>query len=110
MINWADQRATVDEIKRHPFFLGADFSTLRNIEPPFVPNLRSITDTSYFPTDDYGNLPEQLEQVESVGAENDLAFLGCVPLSFFNSTTSQLMNDHALFRFTFKRFTGGQAP
>jgi len=59
--------------------------TLRHIEPPFVPHLQSITDTSYFPTDDLGNMPDQLERVEGVGAEKDLAFLGS----------------------TFKRFTGG---
>ncbi|KAK0239165.1 AGC/NDR protein kinase [Armillaria nabsnona] len=85
MMTWAQNRLTVTQIKTHPFFCGADWTALRNIEPPFVPHLKSITDTSYFPTDDFGNLPDQLEQVESVGAEKDLAFLG----------------------FTFKRFTGG---
>ncbi|KAG9313056.1 kinase-like domain-containing protein [Chiua virens] len=43
----------------------------------------SITDTTYFPTDELGNLPDQLEAVEQVGSDKDLAFLG----------------------FTFKRFT-----
>ncbi|KAG1773246.1 hypothetical protein EV702DRAFT_1201129 [Suillus placidus] len=58
----------------HPFFYGADWDNLRYIAPPFVP-------------DELGNLPEQLEVVEQVGSDKDLAFLG----------------------FTFKRFTGGQA-
>ena len=78
MMNWADQRLTVNQIKGHPFFYGADWNSLRHIEPPFVPHLQSITDTSYFPTDDFGNLPDQLEKVEGIGAEKDLAFLGYV--------------------------------
>ncbi|KIY49967.1 kinase-like protein [Fistulina hepatica ATCC 64428] len=87
MMTWADHRITANQIKTHPFFFGADWSLLRQIEPPFVPRLQSMTDTSYFPTDDLGNVPDQLEQAEGVSAEKDLAFLG----------------------FTFKRFTGGQS-
>jgi protein-serine/threonine kinase len=84
MMNWADQRLTVEKIKGHPFFYGADWGTLRLIEPPFVPSLRSITDTTYFPTDDYGNIPETPAQVEGVGAEKDLAFLGYVYIYSFS--------------------------
>ncbi|KAG5339458.1 hypothetical protein C0989_004144 [Termitomyces sp. Mn162] len=76
LMTWADQRLTVNQIKTHPFFYGCDWNSLRHIEPPFVPRLQSITDTSYFPTDDLGNTPDQLERVEGVGAEKDLAFLG----------------------------------
>ncbi|KAF5350198.1 hypothetical protein D9758_007829 [Tetrapyrgos nigripes] len=86
MMSWADSRLNVNQIKSHPFFFGADWSSLRQIEPPFVPRLKSATDTSYFPTDDFGNVPDDLVKVEGVGAEKDLAFLG----------------------FTFKRFTGGR--
>ena len=78
MMTWAEKRLTVNQIKAHPFFYGADWSSLRHIEPPFVPHLQSITDTSYFPTDDLGNMPDQLERVEGVGAEKDLAFIGLV--------------------------------
>ncbi|KAJ2918691.1 hypothetical protein MD484_g1786, partial [Candolleomyces efflorescens] len=85
LMNWADKRLEVKQIKNHPWFFGADWNSLRYIEPPFVPRLNSITDTSYFPTDDLGNVSNQLDTVESVSAEKDLAFLG----------------------FTFKRFTGG---
>jgi hypothetical protein len=77
-MTWADHRLTVEGIKAHPFFFGADWASLRYIDPPFVPALQSITDTSYFPTDDLGNLPDKLEStVESLGSEKDLAFLGC---------------------------------
>ncbi|PFH51768.1 hypothetical protein AMATHDRAFT_2683 [Amanita thiersii Skay4041] len=85
MMDWADKRFTVNHIKNHPFFYGADWNSIRQIEPPFVPRLQSSTDTSYFPTDDLGNVSNHLEKVEAVTPEKDLAFLG----------------------FTFKRFTGG---
>ncbi|KAG0709365.1 kinase-like protein [Suillus ampliporus] len=88
MMTWANTRLGANEIKNHPFFYGADWDNLRYIAPPFVPALSSITDTTYFPTDELGNLPDQLEVVEQVGSDKDLAFLG----------------------FTFKRFTGGQGP
>jgi hypothetical protein len=76
MMAWAESRLTVNQIKTHPFFYGADWNAIRNIDPPFVPHLQSMTDTTYFPTDDLGNMPEQLERVEAVSAEKDLAFLG----------------------------------
>ena len=74
-MTWAENRLNANQIKQHPFFYGVDWTTLRQIEPPFVPHLKSITDTSYFPTDEFGNVPDQLDQAESVGAEKDLAFL-----------------------------------
>jgi len=76
MMTWAESRLTVNQIKTHPFFYGADWNAIHRIDPPFVPRLQSITDTSYFPTDDLEDMPNQLELVESVGAEKDLAFLG----------------------------------
>ncbi|KAJ3866312.1 MAG: kinase-like domain-containing protein [Lentinula lateritia] len=75
MMTWADSRLTVNQIKSHHFFYGADWSALRHIEPPFVPHLQSSTDTAYFPTDDFGDMPDQLEQVEGISAEKDLAFI-----------------------------------
>jgi hypothetical protein len=70
MMTWADKRLTVNQIKSHPFFYGTDWSALRDSEPPFVPHLMSITDTSYFPTDDNGDVPDRLEK--------GLAFLGYI--------------------------------
>lgn len=37
-----------DEIKKHPFFTGVDWSNLRNQKAPFIPQLSGITDTSNF--------------------------------------------------------------
>jgi hypothetical protein len=70
----------VNQIKSHDFFYGADWNSIRRIEPPFVPCLQSSTDTSYFPVEDYEDIPNQVERVEAVGAEQDLAFLGYVVL------------------------------
>lgn len=40
-----------DEIKAHPWFRGIDFATLHVQTPPFVPDLKSGTDTRYFEDD-----------------------------------------------------------
>jgi hypothetical protein len=63
-------------MKNHPFFFGVDWNTIRQIDAPFVPNLRSITDTSYFPTEELDQVPEDLATGDSTGANKDLAFLG----------------------------------
>lgn len=66
----------VDQIKAHPFFYGVDWATIRQIDAPFVPHLRSITDTSYFPTDELPQVPEEPVVAEAGNASKDLAFLG----------------------------------
>ena len=104
-MTWANSRLGVNEIKNHPFFYGADWDNLRYIAPPFVPALSSITDTTYFPTDELSNLSNQLEQVEQVGSDKDLAFLGQVLSAMFALIS---LTQYILHRFTFKRFTGGQ--
>jgi protein-serine/threonine kinase len=40
-----------DEIKAHPFFRGVDWEDLRRQRAPFVPVLKSVTDTFYFPSE-----------------------------------------------------------
>ena len=67
----------VEQIKNHQFFYGVDWPTIRHIDAPFVPRLRSITDTSYFPVEDL----EQGGADEAAGTDasdssKDLAFLG----------------------------------
>ncbi|KNZ78063.1 Serine/threonine-protein kinase CBK1 [Termitomyces sp. J132] len=75
LITSADRRLTVEQIKNHPFFYGVDWSTVRQIDAPFVPHLRSITDTSYFPTDDIDQADEA-RPADTSEASKDLAFLG----------------------------------
>ena len=66
----------MDQIKHHPFFYGVDWESIRLIDAPFVPRLRSITDTSYFPTDELEQVPEEPVGVDAGGPSKDLAFLG----------------------------------
>lgn len=63
-------------MKQHPFFYGVDWNTIRHIDAPFVPHLRSITDTSYFPTDELDQAPEEIAVADEKGGNKDLAFLG----------------------------------
>ena len=75
LITSADQRLNVDQIKRHSFFYGVDWGKIRQIDSPFVPHLRSVTDTSYFPTEELDQVAE--EHVDDGNdASKDLAFLG----------------------------------
>ena len=68
----------MDHIKNHHFFYGVDWDTIRHIDAPFVPHLRSITDTSYFPTDELDQVPESVTELDSNASNKDLAFLGFV--------------------------------
>ena len=69
----------ITRIKAHPFFRGVDWNTLRKIRAPFVPNLTSITDTSYFPIEELTAVPDVVPMdTMSDGNSNakDLAFVG----------------------------------
>jgi hypothetical protein len=72
----------VEQIKKHPFFYGVDWNSIRNIEAPFIPRLRSITDTSYFPTDELDQVPDEPAGGDTTGANKELAFLGYVVLDY----------------------------
>lgn len=79
LITGQDQRLPVEHIKAHPFFYGVDWDMIRQIDAPFVPHLKSITDTSYFPTEDLENVPDQPVGGDVSGAQKELAFVGYVP-------------------------------
>ena len=88
----ADQRLGLygaDEIKAHPFFRGIDWENLRNEAAPFQPQLKSITDTKYFPSDikiDENPILEQSPgptnhvtlniKESSINRKKELAFVG----------------------------------
>jgi len=76
MITSQEHRLSVEHIRAHPFFYGVEWDTLRQIDAPFVPHLRSITDTSYFPTDELENVPDQPPGADTSPANKELAFLG----------------------------------
>ncbi|OMJ10262.1 Serine/threonine-protein kinase CBK1 [Smittium culicis] len=70
------------EIKQHQFFSGVDWVHLRShTQPPWIPKLNSITDTSHFPTDEIDQSPSMFDdQYYSEGGDDnsqrDLAFVG----------------------------------
>jgi protein-serine/threonine kinase len=76
LITSADKRLNINQIKRHPFFYGVDWETIRKIDSPFVPHLQSITDTSYFPTEELDQVTEDHAEADNSDASKDLAFLG----------------------------------
>jgi protein-serine/threonine kinase len=76
LMTWSDHRASVEEIRVHPLFDGVEWSSLRMMPAPRPPTLKSITDTSYFPTEEYADIPEVPAGVEKLDADKDLAFLG----------------------------------
>lgn len=80
LITSPDKRLTVEGLKTHSFFYGVDWAMIRQIDAPFVPHLKSIIDTSYFPTEDLENVPDQPAGADGSGANKDLAFLGYVSL------------------------------
>jgi len=78
-----------------------DWDTIRQIDAPFVPHLRSITDTSYFPTDDIEQAPAEAPVADPNGAQKDLAFLGyevCSPRRLITHTLSDILSNDSLFR------------
>lgn len=77
----------MEQMKKHHFFYGVDWDTIRRIDAPFVPSLRSITDTSYFPTDELDQVPET-PVVDANAASKDLAFLGSVRFSTADISTA----------------------
>ncbi|KIO12984.1 hypothetical protein M404DRAFT_13061 [Pisolithus tinctorius Marx 270] len=76
LITSADRRLRVDKIKSHPFFYGVNWDSIHQIDPPFVPNLRSMTDTQYFPTDEIEQNPAEIPAPDTNTPQKDLAFLG----------------------------------
>ncbi|KAI9619115.1 hypothetical protein KEM48_006394 [Puccinia striiformis f. sp. tritici PST-130] len=45
------QREGADQLKAHPWFEGINFQTIHLEKPPFIPKLKSETDTRYFEDD-----------------------------------------------------------
>ena len=91
----------VDQIKHHPFFYGVNWTIIRDIEAPFVPRLRSITDTSYFPTEELEQVPEEPAGGDTSGANKDLAFLGYVIFRKFPSFIHPLLPGFCYFLLLF---------
>ncbi|CAO3633284.1 unnamed protein product [Mucor fragilis] len=98
----SDSRLGIQEIKSHPFFYGFDWSSVRDTSTknmsPHVPQLKSITDTSYFPVEgELGSLSEihqhsyPEEQDDRSSMDDDEEF-------------DQQQKDLAFVGYTYKRF------
>jgi protein-serine/threonine kinase len=79
----SSNRLKSNEIRSHPFFRGIDWISLRRQRAPFIPQLKSITDTTYFPTEELSGVPEQVqmsgdgtESGEEANLFSSLAFVG----------------------------------
>ncbi|KAJ3237424.1 Serine/threonine-protein kinase [Chytriomyces hyalinus] len=71
-------------IQQHQFFRGLEWANLRRLRAPFIPQLTSITDTSYFPVDDLNNVAPNVHDPNDMDIAisdesslfSNLAFLG----------------------------------
>ena len=80
----------VEEVKKHPFFRKIDFSKIRSLKPPFVPNLATEDDTSNFPDFEDDILGQDLQRSKpQVGLQ--LPFIG-----FYFNRGNMLNDGHKL--------------
>lgn len=56
-----------EDIKSHKWFKGVPWEHLHQLEPPLVPHIRSMTDTSYF--DEVRNISDWIDSAESEASE-----------------------------------------
>ncbi|KAG5518274.1 hypothetical protein PMAC_003070 [Pneumocystis sp. 'macacae'] len=90
LLTSADQRLGrhgANDIKSHPFFRGVDWNTIREINAPFIPQLKSITDTSYF---------EEINSVPDIPINSKPTFQNKMP--------SDIDQNLAFVGYTYKRF------
>ena len=92
----APNRIHPNDIKRHAFFRGVDWANMRHVQPPFVPQLASITDTSYFPTEELTNVPDQLGKPPGAGQGQGSVGNG--------EAGSDLFSSLAFLGYTFRRW------
>ena len=78
-----DQQLNIDQIKARPIFYGVDWMSIRQIDVPFIPHLRSITYTPSFPTNGLQQVPDELTNTET-GAEQEFG----IPWIFFKHFTT----------------------
>lgn len=99
LLTHSDQRlgrhGGADEIKRHPFFRGVDWNTIRQVEAPYIPKLSSITDTRFFPTDELENVPDSPAMTQAK-KEHEIMTM--------NGKNKQQQQDLPFIGYTYSRF------
>ncbi|KAI8917054.1 kinase-like domain-containing protein [Powellomyces hirtus] len=93
----SEQRLKASQIKAHPFFRGVNWAEIRRTRAPFIPQLKSITDTSYFPTEDLAGVPER---VNDPSPPNGMDAMGAGTMEFMSNPGKDL----AFVGYTFKRW------
>jgi protein-serine/threonine kinase len=94
-----DKMGGAPVIKKHSFLRGVDWGTVRQSEAPFVPELKSITDTSYFPTEELQDIPEAVLTAGNTGGNG-----GDTSGTMMDGATMAKQKDLAFVGYTFKRF------
>ncbi|KAJ3303830.1 Serine/threonine-protein kinase [Kappamyces sp. JEL0829] len=82
-----------ERLKSHPFFGNLDWDNLRNLRPPWIPPLHSITDTSHFDISDVAGVPQMLVSQPDATA-------GDATMDLYRNPTRDL----AFVGYTYKRF------
>ena len=62
------------EIKNHPFFKGFDWDNIRNLKPPFIPELENEYDTKYFET--FEEIEPFYQTPKKLKRRKDIEYLG----------------------------------
>uniref|UniRef100_A0A8D1NJM1 Serine/threonine-protein kinase MRCK beta n=1 Tax=Sus scrofa TaxID=9823 RepID=A0A8D1NJM1_PIG len=79
----------VEDFKKHAFFQGLNWETIRNLEAPYIPDVSSPSDTSNFDVDD-----DVLRNVEILPPASHTGFSGLhLPFIGFTFTTESCFSD-----------------
>ncbi|EAY02367.1 AGC family protein kinase [Trichomonas vaginalis G3] len=63
---------SIDEIKHHPWFNGIDWDNLDKMEPPFIPDVKDIFDTSNFEVKHILNMTDDSDIIEDIRLGTDM--------------------------------------
>lgn len=79
----------IDDFKRHPWFKGVDWATIRQGHAPYIPEVSSPTDTSNFDVDD-----NDMRASDAVPPTTNPAFSGLhLPFIGFTFTENSFLSD-----------------
>ncbi|XP_078061511.1 serine/threonine-protein kinase MRCK alpha-like, partial [Mustelus asterias] len=82
-------QAGIGDLQGHPFFAGIDWHRIRDLPPPYIPEVTSPTDTSNFDVDD-----DALKAADSAPPPNRGAFSGIhLPFVGFTYTSNCSLSD-----------------